>query len=100
MPTITKHKERIADPEKMESPWSPFAPIENVSEIASCTDVISSVGFDTEPVEGLSQKSTIVKPAIKLIATIVIVIIFFIFIPSLLWIIVLMNVKARCRPKI
>lgn len=64
----------------------------------SGTDVISVVGFCAESAEGISQKSTIVKPMMMLIATIVPIIFFFIFIPALLWIIVMMNDSARCRP--
>lgn len=100
MPMITKHNERIDEAEKMESFGSVFTPRESVFEIDSGTDVISLVGFCIASTEGLSQKSIIVKPMNKLIATIVPIIFIFIFIPALLWIIVLVNNKARCGPEI
>lgn len=85
MPMITKHSGRIDDAEKMESFWSVPTPRENVFEIASGADVMILVEFSAESVEGLAPKSTIVKPMIKLIATIAPIIIFFIFIPAFSW---------------
>jgi hypothetical protein len=82
---ITKHSGRIDDAEKMESSWPVLVPRENVFEIASGADIMTFVGISVESAEGLSPKSTIIKPMIKLSAMIDPIIIFFIFIPAFSW---------------